>query len=278
MAVVFESKVMDLNFCEGVGYLTFKDFKEYSFLNHCYSTRLGGISDGFYRSMNLCFSVGDDLENVLKNYKIFCKALDFDFKNLVTTEQIHEDNIAVISKISHTEKGSGVFKIPNSDGLITNVPGIVLNTFHADCDVLFLIDPIKKVVGLAHAGWRGTVKKICSKLVNIAKVRYGCNEKNIICALGPSILKCCFEVSKDILPYFDKLKIEKTYIHNADVDGKVYIDLHDVNKQLLINAGVSQKNIILADVCTKCNKDILFSHRAMGVYRGGNSAFISIKK
>jgi YfiH family protein len=157
------------------------------------------------------------------------------------------------------------------DGLITNEPGISLATFHADCMAIYMIDPKKKVVGLAHAGWRGTVKNIAGKLAEKFLSEFGSSKEDIICALGPSIGQCCFEVSEDVAEKFRELGLIENYI-NAENK----IDLGMVNKNLLLRFGLKEENIFLSDVCTMCNKDLLFSHRATAGKRGANAAFISI--
>lgn len=273
----FKSNVMNLNFSGDVGYLTFKDFEKYDFISHAYSTRLGGVSENEFRSMNLSFSCGDKSENVMKNYKIFCKALDLDINKVVRVKQVHNNYIETITEKDVDEE----FKqevLKTADGLITNVPGIVLSTRHADCPAIFMFDPILKVVGLAHAGWRGTVAKIAGSLLDTFKNHYGSDPKNIICALGPSIGKCCFEVGKDAFEEFQKMKIPDFDSCYEEKEKSCYIDLLEVNKKVLLQAGAEESNIFKSDVCTNCNHDLLFSHRASGGKRGNNAAFITIKK
>ena len=272
----FQSQTMDINFKNAVGYLTFKNLEKLEFLKHCFSTRLGGVSSGQYKSMNLSYSQGDNIENVDENYKIFCDALGFNIEKLVITSQIHGNEIKCISKndikpgLLNNRKSAGV------DGFVTDVPGVVLATFHADCPAIFMADGVKKVVGVAHAGWKGTVKKIAKNLVDKFIVCYGSSPSDLICALGPAIGQCCFEVSTDILPEFEKLGLPETYLKFSDKNNKVNIDLLEVNKQILLQEGVLAKNVVKSDVCTKCNHDLLFSHRATNGKRGGSAAFITL--
>ena len=171
------------------------------------------------------------------------------------------------------------------DGLITNVLGVTLVTMHADCPAIFMFDPVKKVVGLAHAGWRGTVKKIASELVRAFVQNYNSSAKDLICAVGPGISKCCFETSKTILPKFEKLNLTGNYIYepNSKCTDKVNIDLLEVNRRLLIQrlliqSGILTENIHISDVCTMCNHDLLFSYRFTNGKRGNNAAMICISK
>lgn len=273
----FESNVMNLNFSGDVGYLTFKDLEKYEFLNHAYSTRLGGISKNEFESMNLSFSCGDESKDVMKNYEIFCNALGFDMSKIVRTKQVHENEIEIISKKDVIDKKFEKEVLKTADGMVTNVPGVILSTRHADCLAIFMIDPILKVVGLAHAGWRGTVAKIAKSLLNAFVNHYGSNPKNIVCALGPGIGQCCFEVDENTFDEFKKMNppdFDNCYIKKAD---KFNIDTLKVNKRLLTDSGVEAKNIFECDVCTCCNHDLLFSHRASKGKRGNNAAFIMIK-
>lgn len=274
----FESDVMALNFEGDVGYLTFKDFKKYNFINHAYLTRLGGVSKNEFKSLNLSFSCGDDQASVMKNYDILCSALNLNKDKIVRTKQVHKNKITVVSEKDILDKNFKERVFKGSDGLITNIPGVILTTLHADCMALFMVDPVLKVVGLAHAGWRGTVSKIAKSLLEMFINNYGSNPENIVCALGPAIGKCCFEVDKDTFEEFKKIGIsdfEKCYISK---ENKYYIDSIEVNKKILIESGVKSENIFKSDVCTSCNHDLLFSHRASGGKRGNNLAFITIKE
>ena len=263
--MIFKSQTMNINFKDAVSYLTFKDLEKYGFFKHAYSTRIGGVSENEFKSLNLGFATKDSSEKVRKNFSIFCDAFGVSEGKLAITSQIHEDEIKEVKNISKFT----VFN--NVDGLVTNEPGVTLATFHADCLAVYMIDPEKKAVGLAHAGWRGTVKNIAGKLARKLESTYGCNKENLICALGPSIGSCCFEVSSDVIQIFRSLDIPETYLKEGNK-----IDLPEVNRRLLLNEGLKDENIIKSDVCTMCFKDLLFSHRATGGKRGTNAAFISL--
>ena len=256
---------MNINFKDAVSYLTFKNFEKYDFFKHAYSTRIGGVSENEFKSLNLGFASKDSSEKVKKNFRIFCDAFGVSENKLAVTSQIHEDEIKEVKNIDEFT----VFN--NVDGLVTNVPGVTLATFHADCLAVYMVDPKKKAVGLAHAGWKGTVKNIAGKLACKLESTYGCDKNNLICALGPSIGSCCFEVSNDVIEIFRGLDIPETYLKN-----KNKIDLPEVNRRLLLNEGLKDENIIKSDICTMCFKDLLFSHRATCGKRGTNAAFISL--
>ena len=272
----FQSQIMNINFKNAVGYLTFKNLEKLGFLKHCFSTRLGGVSSGQFKSMNLSYSQGDNPENVDENYRLFCDALGFDIEKLVITSQVHGNEIKCICDEDIKPGTLNNRKFAGFDGFVTNVQGVVLVTFHADCPAIFMADRVKKVVGVAHAGWKGTVKEVAKSLVEKFVFNYGSSPKDIICALGPAIGGCCFEVGKDILPNFEKLGIPNTYLKDIGKKDKVNIDLLEVNKQILLKEGILEENIVKSDVCTRCNYDLLFSHRATGGKRGGSAAFISL--
>ena len=276
--MVFESNVMNMNIKNAVSYLTFKDFEKFDFLTHAFSTRMGGASEGCYKSMNLSFSQRDKEESVERNYSILFSVLGLDINKIAMTNQIHDNFIKIIKEKDIRSGNLKSHIYDKTDGLITDVPGIILVTYHADCPAIFMVDPVKKVIGLAHAGWKGTVKEIAGNLVNLFVKNYNSLPQDLICAVGPAISGDCFEVSEDILPYFENLNLaDESYLIPSKIPGKINIDLLEVNRQILIRSGIKESNIIKSDVCTKCYHDLLFSHRAMGKNRGTNAAVISLK-
>lgn len=268
----FKSESMTLNFAGSVAYLTFKGLEKYDFLSHAFSTRLGGVSKNEFESMNLSHSVPDIAWNVEKNHEIFCSALNYNRNFLVSGKQVHGNKIKVIT--SNDVKNHNL-KFEGFDGFITNIPRVVLETFHADCCPVYMLDPKLRVVGLAHAGWRGTVSKIAENLAENFVSNFGSDKEDIICALGPAIGECCFEVLSDVKNEFENLNLKMDFKKIGD---KFSIDLEEVNRQILINYGIAPENIFKSDVCTSCNHELLFSHRFSGGKRGNNAAFISIIK
>ncbi len=266
----FKSNVMNINFKNAVAYLTFKEFEKYKFINHAYSTRLGGVSTDYFKSLNLGFATADSQENIDKNYDIFFDCMGVKKEDTAITSQIHENKIKCVSR--KDLKKDDLTKFEKIDGLITNEPGISLMTFHADCLAVYLIDIKNHVVGLAHAGWRGTVKRIAVKLAEVCIDFYNSSKEDMIFALGPSIGPCCFEASQEILPYFQNLGFN----YKCNEEGKFNVDLKEINRKLLMDFGISESNIISSDICTMCYKDLLFSHRATKGRRGTNCAFIKL--
>lgn len=274
----FKSSMMDLNMKDGVGYLTFRRLQEFEFVKHAFSTKLGGVSEGEFESMNLGFGRGDKKSNVIENYHRFCDAVGFDFNSLVASSQDHNTYIRCVDE---KDKGIGIYRdkdIMSVDGLVTNKKGITLVTYYADCTPIFFVDSVKKVVGLVHAGWRGTVKEIAANMIYNMKNNYGSNAEDVICAIGPAIGKCCYEVDKPVYEQFEKIKdIDKTKIYKEKKGLKYDIDLWETNRQILLKSGVKDENIVVGDICTKCSSELLFSHRATNGKRGTLAAMICIK-
>lgn len=265
--------------CGDVPFLTFPSFERYPFVRHAFSTRLGGVSKGIYSSMNLAFGRGDPDENVLENYRRICRAAGLDFSGLISSAQDHH---TFIRRVGASECGEGFSKpkaMKSVDGLMTNEPGVVLATHFADCVPLFFLDPQKRAIGLAHAGWRGTAAKIGAAAVDALRREYGCRPQDLIAAIGPSIGPCCFEVDAPVRDVFAAMAElhPGEWIAEGAADGKYMIDLWEANRRVLMEAGVPEQNITVADICTKCNPQMLFSHRASAGKRGGLAAFLELK-
>ena len=271
------SKTMTLN-GTGVPYLTYDRLSEIPFINHAFSTRLGGVSRDEFTSMNLSFGRGDPDENVTENYKRFCKSAGFEYESLVASAQVHA---TVVRKVTDDNRGIGIYKpkdILSVDALITQDPRVTLVTYYADCTPVFFVDTKNKAIGLAHAGWRGTVGNIVGEVINSMKTEFGTNPADLICAVGPVIGVCCYEVSADCADEFRKLfDKDSKVVNKTDKSDKFMIDLALANSILLERAGVSHENIVVSDLCTKCNSELLWSHRATNGKRGTMSAFMCIK-
>ena len=276
--MVFKSKNTNLNFVDGVGFLTFPSLSRLDFVNHAFSTRIGGVSECEFKSMNLNFKRGDNPERVTENYKIFCKAAGFDYNTLISSSQDHNTNVRFVTK---QDCGIGIYRehdIKSVDALITNEPNVTLVTHYADCTPLFFADPERKVIALAHAGWRGTIGKIGEITVDAMCKRYGCDPTDIIAVVGPAIGQCCYEVDTPVYERFASLtELKPAYFTKSLGHGKYLVDLKETNRRMLLESGLLSINITISDVCTKCNSGLLYSHRASGGKRGGLVAMMSIK-
>lgn len=269
---------MKLNENMGVPYLTYNRLSEIPFIHHAFSTKHGGVSKWEWTSMNFAFSRGDKSENVIENYKIFSKAAGFDYNTLVTSSQDHN---TFVRPVTSNEYGIGIWKekdILSVDALITNEPNVTLVTHYADCTPLFFVDVKQKAIGLAHAGWRGTVGRIGEKVIKKMTELYSTNPSDVIVCIGPAISACCYEVDRDCADNFYALTDLDVSAFVFPKNGKKYmLDLLEANKQIVINSGVLEENIVKSDLCTKCNSDLLWSHRATNGKRGTMCAFMCIK-
>jgi YfiH family protein len=264
--------------CE-VPYLYFKNIADTNIVKHGFSTRLGGVSKEHLSSMNLSFTRGDELENVIQNYKRITNAMEIEYDSLVLSYQTHTTNIKVVTK---DDRGKGLTKERNYsdiDGLITNDKGVTLVTFYADCVPLFFVDPVKHAIGLSHSGWRGTVDKIGKVTVEKMIECYGTNPADMIAAIGPSICRDCYEVSEDVIEEFRKSFQPDVIDHICykKDNGKYQLDLWKANQYVLLEAGIKNENISVTNICTCCNPELLFSHRASKGMRGNLAAFIGLK-
>lgn len=264
-----------------VVYFTSPLYDDLPFVNNGMSTRLGGISEDFLSSMNFAYNQYDKPENVAENYRIFCKAAEININKIVTTKQIHSTNVVKVDE-SHifrdvTKPGCD---FEGTDGLITNVPGVTLFAFSADCSLIMIVDPVNKSIGLCHSGWRGTVGRISEKTINMMAENYGSKPENLLVTVGPSICQDCFEVEFDMIEEARKGFQESDYdkIYYKKNDTKYQFNLWGANKIVLKEAGVMEENIFLSNLCTKCNPDTMFSHRNMGLKRGTLISFLSIKE
>ncbi len=248
-------------------------------VKHGFSTRLGGVSEGIFSSLNLSFTRGDEFERVMKNHELISESIGFNYKDIVTSKQTHTTNIKVVKL---EDKGKGIIKdrdYTDIDGFITNIPGIPLATYYADCVPLFFVDPVNKAIGLSHSGWKGTVNGIGKVTVELMIKEYNSNPENIIAFIGPSICKECYEVGKELYDEFKNnyTKDELECLFYKKENGKYLLDLWKANQFNLLNVGIKKDNIETTDICTCCNPELLFSHRASNGERGNLAAFLMLK-
>ena len=263
----------------GVPFLSFPLLEETGIVTQGFSTRLGGVSEGDYSSMNVSFTRGDREEAVRENYRRLGEAIGFDCESLVCSDQIHTTNVRVMTE---DDRGKGFVRpkdYRDVDGMITNVPGLTLATFYADCVPLYFVDPVKRAIGLSHSGWRGTVGKIGKKTVEQMKEAYGSDPADIRAAIGPSICQDCYEVSVDVIDEFRQAFSEESWpdLYYAKANGKYQLNLWKANELIFREAGILPEHIAVTDLCTCCNPGLLFSHRASHGRRGNLGAFLMLK-
>lgn len=238
---------------------------------HCFTTRLGGVSQGHLQSLNIGTSRGDDPENVLENYRRLGNAIGFDIHNLVLSRQTHSD---IVYPVTEKDRGAGLFAphLEECDALITNTPGLALVVFTADCTPILFWDSETGAVGAAHAGWRGTASGIAARVVEAMAREYDSRPENIRAAIGPNIGQCHFETDADVpqamLAAYGKDAEEWIEARGA----KYHLDLKAINRLVLHRAGVEA--VEMSSDCTVCQCGRFWSHRVTGGRRGSQGAII----
>lgn len=263
---------------DGFQYYTFPGIEGTNQVICAFTTRLGGNSREPYDSLNMAYHVGDEIEKVRENRRRFLASLGIEADKVVAADQVHGD---VIKEVTATEMGRGAMEydttIPATDALMTNVPHIPLLTCYADCVPLFFFDPVKKVVALAHAGWKGTVLHIGRQTVERMVNSYGCLPADLRAAIAPSIGPCCYEVDEKVM---DRMRASFPYwmeLTESKGPGKWKLNLWEANRRQLLDSGLKEENIAVAGECTNCNSDRLFSYRAAGGKTGRMAAIIMLK-
>jgi YfiH family protein len=242
----------------------FKKFFKDAEITHFITSRQGGVSPAPYLSLNIGYGTGDFSLNVLENRHRLSKAIDIPLDNIVMCNQVHGTHVEVVTK---NHKGKGALyrdnALLNTDAMVTNVPEICLFVMSADCVPLLFYDPIKKVIGAAHAGWRGTVKKIALETLKKMSEIYGSNVSDVNVGIGPSIGPCCYHVGAEVITeVMQSFGTTEKYIQFSHSDSTAILDLWNTNKFQLMDAGVKEENIEIAGICTCCNQDDFFSSRA----------------
>lgn len=216
-------------------YLELDDFKIDDDVEHLFSTRIG------WNQKNLI----QDLSEILNITR----------ENIYTASQVHGVEVTRIIN----QKVEDISKIAK-DGLITNRRGIVLATYHADCVPIYFYDKMKKVIGIAHSGWKGSLNNISKEMIDEFQNEFNSNLDDIIVAIGPSISSYCYEIGRDVEMLFREKFVDANNIIIIK-DNKMYLDLWEINKINLLNKGIKEENIIESKFCTSCNNDILYSYR-----------------
>lgn len=237
-----------------------------------FTSRDGGISVKPWSSLNCALHVGDSLEAVVENRKRLSAAAGFRFDAWTCAEQTHGSQVRVVAG---SDAGAGRTSredaFADTDGLVTNQPGIMLAAFYADCVPLFFADPVRRAVGIAHAGWKGTALQIAIRTAEKMTEAFGTRPEDLYAAIGPSIGPCCYEVDERVVQ-----EIGLTYPERKD-NGRYMLDLKEANRQFMIRAGIKPNNIELTSYCTCCRTDLFFSHRGENGSTGRMTAWIGMK-
>ena len=258
-------------------YLSVPPFQKMQFVTAAISTRVGGVSQYPYQTLNLGYHVGDAHEAVTENRRRLCSALGIHVDSLVIAQQVHGDGIAVIDE---SQTGCGAYRhedaVPGADGMITRSRSATLAVLTADCVPVMVMDPIRKAIGIAHAGWKGALRIIAAKTVLKMRNAFGTEPADCLVVLGPSIGSCCYRVGQDVISKFQHTFGPTTCVmeNRLDLRRAVEIQLADV--------GVEKRNISSVEerrdvpLCTACNLDLFYSHRAEGGHTGRMMSVIKL--
>lgn len=246
-----------------------RELDKYSYFEELDNNKIINFITNKNIGINYSVQSRDEIRSKLKDI------IDFEYKKIVSPRQTHTNNVVAITLDNIDDE------LNDCDGVITNLKGVALTIATADCQSIFIYDNKKLVIANIHSGWKGTLKKILRNAIQIMIDKYECNTKDLIVCIGPSILKCCFEVDKDVVDMFRKEfnNIEDTISLGEVKDGKqkYYIDTVEINKKELRELGVLEENIITSNICTKCSSDKYHSYRAHGMDSGRNVSLIVIK-
>ena len=235
-------------------------------VHHVIATRGGGVSEGIFRSMN-------------ENFRRISEVLGIPEDHSVFTDQTHTVNVRTVTE---EDAGKGLTRArdyTDTDGLITDVPGLALGAFFADCVPILFADPVRRAIGISHSGWRGTAGRMGEVTILRMISEFGCDPKDIICAVGPSICEKCYEIGEDVAEQFrETFAGDVRGILRETGGGKYHLDLWEANRRILIEAGVLPDHVTVMGVCTCCHPEELFSHRASHGRRGNLGAFIALRE
>ncbi len=238
-------------------------------LVHAVFTRLGGASSPPYASLNLSQVVGDDPAAVAANYERVCGALGIRRSQIATSYQMHSADVLTVAA------ADGGRLVGQGDAMITDQPGVYLSMRFADCTPLLLHDPVRRAVGIAHAGWRGTLKNVAGSVVRAMVERLGCSPGDITAAIGPAIGPCCFQVGSDVIRAVEAARGDALDLLHRRAGERAYFDLWEANRRQFVEAGVGR--VAVAGLCTVCRVDHFFSHRAEQGQTGRFAAIIGYR-
>lgn len=264
-----------------VQYIQFRKLLEYSdIIRHAYS--LGTDVNFRTAKVNKQQLSEDEYNLAINSYKNLCNAIGSNYINTVKTNQNHTDTIKIANKkIKEDEPDFNLVEYNETDGIVTNKKNLILSTTNADCILLLLFDPIKKVIANVHSGWRGTLQRISTKAIEKMEKEYNCNAKDIICCICPSIRKCHFEVEKEVKDMFEeefKSIVEKNDIITETISSKKWtIDTVLINQIILEEKGLKKENIIDSKICSVCNSNLVHSYRVEKEGYGLETAIIELK-
>lgn len=263
--------------CNGVTFLAADGIEAAGGAAHGFSTRLGGASEGMWESLNLGVSRGDDPDHVRENCRRFLKAIGARGERIAMTNQVHGGAVRCITT---ADVKADPYDKPGyeADGLMTDLPGVTLMIYTADCIPILFYDPARRVIAAVHAGWRGTAAGIASQAVERMRDVYGCRPGDILAAVGPGIGPDCFETHEDV-PNAMTAALSTAVLQHIKIkeNGKFSVDLKGINAMRLEQAGLEADHIAVSSLCTSCHPELFWSHRRLGTSRGSMAAAIQLR-
>ncbi len=234
-------------------------------LTHGFASRSGGVSAGPFESLNLSLGVGDDPGAVRENRRRFCEALGVRSESVFAARQIHGESIACVNDAKRREQvGQGWLEgahVGTADALLTDREGAVLVASAADCVLAAIVDPRRRIVGIAHCGWRGTFARLAEGLVREAVTRFRISPADLLAVLSPSIGPCCFEVGDEVMEEgLGSVRGFQRFARRGP--RRWHVDLWEMNRSQLLSAGVRDDAIEISGQCTRCRSADFFSYRA----------------
>lgn len=241
---------------ENLIFFRVRAFDAYPNLAHAIFTRRGGVSQDYFASLNLSIAVGDDPQAVAENFRQACRVVGTTPEQTVSCHLVHSAEILTINKANRQQV------MGQADGLITAEPEIYLAMRFGDCTPLIFFDPVRRAIGLTHAGWRGTMQNAAGATVEAMVGQLGCRAQDIIAVIGPAIGPCCYEVGPEVMAAAGQAFADPAglFIRRNGRPDRAYFDMWTANHRQLAGSGVKQ--IYQSELCTACHTDLFFSHRA----------------
>lgn len=261
---------------DGIGWYQLPLLEKTGLVTHGFSARTGGISHPPYDTLNLSFSrTGEEYDTVRRNYRLFAAAAGFPLESMVMDTFEHG---VTVRKVDAADKGRGFSRdpLPFCDGLVTDDPSVTLVTGHADCLALYFLDPLRRCIGLAHAGWKGTLHCIAKSMVRALQGHFGSRPESLLVGIGPCICEACFEVDATLCDTFREA-FPGIPFYKEGKPGKAYVDLAMITAAQFLDAGIPAQSIMRMGVCTFESPDTLFSHRRDKGLTGGMAAFLKLE-
>lgn len=252
-----------------IKYLQFKNLSSFENLIHFSTTRIGGVSSEKLKSLNLGYTVNDNQKNVTTNLETLSKSFGIEREQMISPKQTHSKNIGIVKSTKDI--------FPDTDALITNVPNVCIFVRTADCVPILLFDPVQKAIATIHSGWKSTIQKISQHTIELMQKEFGTNPKDLIAGIGPSIGPNVYEVGPELIElFYEQVGINHIIkpIKNSD---KGYLNLWKVNKNILLESGIPEDQIEIAETCTFSNPELFYSARRDGVKTGRLATGIMIK-